>query len=150
MIWTRCWRRPVKGLAPLLSEGCAHLYRNFDRRLGFEIDLTDFQIHLHTLDSAKYAPIVSPAHLCHNCDQICDRNCDINCDANFGPDQLHGRIHFRIRSTFFVHGYAQKHTSHSYGYATFILLVFQHQVGIPQFLTGLHCTPKKEYIHIYI
>ena len=43
--------------------------------------------------------------------EICDRNCDSFCDSNFGPDLLHYRIHFRIRSTFSVHVYAQEHTS---------------------------------------
>ena len=66
-----------------------------------------------TLDSARYAPIASTPHLSHNCGQICDRNCDINCDANVGPDQLHDMIHFRIRSTFSVHGHAQDHTKYS-------------------------------------
>ena len=42
--------------------------------------------------------IASPAHLRHICDQICDRNCDSFCDSNFGPDPLHYRIHFNIRS----------------------------------------------------
>ena len=55
-------------------------------------------------------PIASTPHLSHNCGQICDRNCDVNCDANVGPDQLHDMIPFRIRSTFYVHGYAQEHT----------------------------------------
>ena len=43
--------------------------------------------------------------------EICDRNCDSFCDSSFGPDQLHYRIHFRIRCTFSVHVYAQEHTS---------------------------------------
>ena len=47
-------------------------------------------------------PIASTPHLSHNCGQICDRNCDKNCDVNFGPEQLYDRIHFRIKSTFFV------------------------------------------------
>ena len=64
-----------------------------------------------TLDSARYAAIASTVHLSHNCGQICDRNCDRNCDANFGPDQLDDKIHFKIISTFCVHGYAQEHTS---------------------------------------
>ena len=67
--------------------------------------------HRSTLDGARYATIASTVHLSHNCGQICDRNCDRNCDANFGPDQLDDKIHFRIISTFCVHGYAQEHTS---------------------------------------
>ena len=42
---------------------------------------------------------------------ICDGICDCLCDSKFGPDQLHYRIHFNIRFTFSVHGYAQEHTS---------------------------------------
>ena len=51
-----------------------------------------------TLDRARYATRASPAHQSHNYDQICDRNCDSFCDSIFGPDPLHYRIHFNIRS----------------------------------------------------
>ena len=49
---------------------------------------------------------------------------------NFGPDQLHDRIHLRIRSTFSVHVYAQEHTSiYIYSVSVFLCISIHRESG---------------------